>query len=337
MRILIPDLGYDNADVERDVAGSDVTIDFYRWQPGIEFRISEESWRSCDGLTLYEKIPITPDIMAKLDSLRVVVRAGVGFDNVDLKGFGELGIPVCNVPDYGTMDVAEHAIGMLLDLTRGINNHDWRLRKDPVGEWMFQTPPIKRRLLGRRFGIVGLGRIGTATAMRARGLGLDVWFYDPYLRPGIELGLGFNRADSLHELMAVSDIVSLHTPLTEETRNMIDAKALAAAPRGVIVLNTGRGETVVLDDLFDALKSGHVDGAGLDVLPEEPPDPDHPLIKAWRTREPWLEGRVVMTPHSAFHSPESILTLRRKSVETALSYLRDGRLVNCVNGDCLKA
>lgn len=337
MRILIPDLGYEDADVERDVAGSDATIDFYRWQPGIEFQISEESWRSCHALTLYEKIPITPEIMAKLESLRLVVRAGVGFDNVDLKGFGELGIPVCNVPDYGTMDVAEHAIGMLLGLTRGINNHDWRLRKDPIGEWMFQTPPIKRRLLGRRFGIVGLGRIGTATAMRARGLGLDVWFYDPYLRPGIELGLGFSRADSLHELMAVSDIVSLHTPLTEETRNMIDAKALAAAPRGVIVLNTGRGETVVLDDLFDALKSGHVDGAGLDVIPEEPPNPDHPLIKAWRTRELWLEGRVIMTPHSAFHSPESIVTLRRKSVETALSYLRDGRLVNCVNGDYLKA
>ena len=143
MRILIPDLGYPNADLETEVAGADFTVDAYRWQPGIEARITDESWRSCHALVLYEKIPVTPAIMAKLDNIKQVVRAGVGFDNVDLKGFGAMGIPVCNVPDYGTMDVAEHAIGLLLGLTRGIVEHNERLRGDPIGEWMFHTPPIK--------------------------------------------------------------------------------------------------------------------------------------------------------------------------------------------------
>jgi lactate dehydrogenase-like 2-hydroxyacid dehydrogenase len=336
MRILIPDLGYDDADLEREVAGPDFTIDFYRWQPGIEAKITDGSWRSCHALALYEKIPVTPAIMAKLDNIKLVVRAGVGFDNVDLKGFGAMGIPVCNVPDYGTMDVAEHAIGLLLGLTRGIVEHNERLRGDPIGEWMFHTPPIKRRLLGRRIGIIGLGRIGTATAMRAKAFGLDVWFYDPYLRPGIELGLGFGRAFSLEELLAGSDVVSMHTPLTPETRNMIDAESLAHVKKGAILINTGRGETVVLDAVYEALKSRQLDGAGLDVLEIEPPQLDHPLIKAWRTKEPWLHGRVVLTPHSAFHSPESIVTLRKKSVKTAVDFLRDGNLYNCVNAEFLK-
>ena len=334
-RIMIPDLGYPEADVECDQVGPDFVIDSFQWQPGVATDIADAAWRACHALVLYEKVIVTPEIMAILDNIRVVVRAGVGFDNVDRKGFGARAIPVCNVPDYGTMDVAEHAIGLILGLTRGIVEHHGRLMDDPVGEWMFHTPPLKRRLLGRRLGIVGLGRIGTATAMRARGFGLDVWFYDPYLRPGIELGLGFGRAFSLEELMAGSDIVSLHTPLTPETRGMIDAKALAWAKTGVILINTGRGETVVLDDLYEALRSGHVDGAGLDVQEVEPPPPGHPLIAAWCKHEAWIHGRLVLTPHAAFHSPESIDTLRRKSVKTAGDYLRDGTIINCVNEEFL--
>jgi lactate dehydrogenase-like 2-hydroxyacid dehydrogenase len=336
MRILIPDLGYPDADLEREVAGSDVTVDFYKWEPGIVAQITEESWRECNGLVLYEKIPVTPEIMTKLDNIKVVVRAGVGFDNVDIKGFGAMGIPVCNVPDYGTMDVAEHAIGLMLGLTRGITEHDARLMTDPVGEWMFHTPPIKRRILGLTFGVVGLGRIGTAAAMRAKGIGMNVLFYDPYLRPGIELGLGFDRADSLEELMANSDVISHHTPLTEETRGMINADSLSHVKKGAILINTGRGETVVLDAVYDALKSGQLDGAGLDVIEEEPPVPDNRLVNAWRNKEDWVYGRVSFTPHSAFHSPESIVTLRSKSVKTAVDFLRAGTLKNCINEQYLK-
>jgi len=336
MRILIPDLGYDDADLEREVAGPDFTIDFYRWAPGIQSKITEESWRSCHALVLYEKIPVTPEIMAKLDNVKQVVRAGVGFDNVDLKGFGAMGIPVCNVPDYGTMDVAEHAMALMLGLTRGTVDHDARLREDPIGEWMFHTPPLKRRLLGRTFGVIGAGRIGTAAAMRAKGLGMEPWFYDPYLRPGMELGLGFKRAFSLEELLSVSDVVSMHTPLTPETRGMLNKDTLKHLKKGAILINTGRGETIELDAVYEALKSGQLDGAGLDVIEQEPPSLDTPLIKAWRDKEPWIHGRVTLTPHSAFHSPESIVTLRQKSVRTAVQYLRDGNLQNCVNGEFLK-
>ncbi|MBL6929624.1 MAG: C-terminal binding protein [Rhodospirillales bacterium] len=336
MRILIPDLGYPDADLEREVAGSDVTVDFYKWEPGIEAQITDESWRSCNALVLYEKIPVTSEIMTRLDNIKVVVRAGVGFDNVDIQGFGAMGIPVCNVPDYGTMDVAEHAIGLMLGLTRGITEHDARLSSDPIGEWMFHTPPIKRRILGLTFGVIGLGRIGTAAAMRAKGIGMNVLFYDPYLRPGIELGLGFNRAETLEELMANSDVISHHTPLTEETRGMINAESLSHVKKGAILINTGRGETVKLDAVYDALKSGQLDGAGLDVIEVEPPTMEEPLVKAWKNKEDWIYGRVTMTPHSAFHSPESIVTLRSKSVKTAVDFLRDGTLKNCINEQYLK-
>ena len=331
MRILIPDLFYPEADVEQKVAGDGVEIDSFHWQPGKENYIAPERWEAADALVLYEKMLITPEIMAMLTNCKVVTRAGVGFDNVDLKGWGERGVPVCNVPDYGTMDVAEHAVSLALALTRGIVSHDRNLKLDPVHEWNFKKPPLIRRLQDRKVGIIGLGRIGTAFAQRIRAFGTDVWFYDPYRPTGTELSLNLGRARSLEELMEGSDIVSMHTPLTEETRNMINKESLSHAKPGSLFINTGRGETVHLDDMYEALRDNVIDGAGLDVLWEEPPNPEHPLIKAWAAREAWIDDRLIMTPHSAFYSPESIVSLRSKSIEVTMSYLRDNQIMNCVN------
>ena len=185
-------------------------------------------------------------------------------------------------------------------------------------------------------GILGLGRIGTACAMRARGFGMEVMFYDPYVPYGQEIALGFTRADSLAELLGGCDFVSIHAPMTDETAGMIDDAAVAAMKPGLILVNTARGGICDLDAIYDGLKSRQLGACGLDVLPDEPPDPDHKLIKAWRAQEDWIRRRFVITPHAAFYSPAGLKYLREKALLTCVNYIRDGVLKNCVNGDLVK-
>ena len=298
--------------------------------------LSDELCRSVDAVVSYSptrKLGRDPEAFERC---RIVVRSGVGFDTLDLEGFGRQGVPVCNVPDYGTTEVADHALALTLALARGTATYDEALRHRVDG-WDFGVAPLIRRLRGATFGIVGLGRIGLAAARRAAGFDMRVVFYDPHLTNGVELSTGTERVHSLAALMATSDIVSIHAPLSEETRGMIDAAALAAAKPGLILINTARGPIVDLDALAAALRSGTVAGAGLDVLPREPADPAHPLIAAWRAREAWLDGRLVLTPHAAFYSPDAMVDLRRKSIEVVVAYLSEGRLTNCVNRSHLAA
>jgi D-3-phosphoglycerate dehydrogenase/C-terminal binding protein len=225
----------------------------------------------------------------------------------------------------------------MLALTRGTATYQELLRADPVAGWRFSAAPLVRRLRGTTFGVLGLGRIGTATAMRARGFGMRVLFFDPYLSSGTELGVGFDRAASLEQLVAESSVLSLHTPLSPETEGLIGREALAHADPSLIVVNTARGPIVDLDALYDALREGRIAGAALDVLPKEPAQPDHKLIRAWTAREPWLDGRLVLSPHAAFYSPEGIDDLRRKTIEVAMDWLKHGKLRNCVNAAMLPA
>jgi D-3-phosphoglycerate dehydrogenase/C-terminal binding protein len=298
--------------------------------------LSPELCRSVDAVVNYS--PTRPLGMppSAFENVKVAVRSGVGFDNLDTEGFGRIGVPVCNVPDYGTTEVADHALALMLALLRGTASYDETLRSKENG-WDFGAAPLIRRLRDATFGIVGLGRIGLAAARRAAGFDMKIVFYDPYLSNGVELSTGYARVHSLAELFAVSDVVSIHAPLNEETRGLIGAKVFDHAKKGLVLVNTARGPIVDLDALAVALKDGRVAGAGLDVLPKEPADPGHPLVAAWRAREGWLDGRLVLTPHAAFYSPASMIDLRLKSVGVAVDYLRDGRLTNCVNREFLPA
>lgn len=332
MRVLIPDAKFsDAAEIESGVAGRSFAFVPHRNLDQAD--LPPEDWETCDAVLAYDEARLDRHWLTRMARARIIVRAGVGYDNVDLEAAGRLGIAVCNVPDYGTTDVADHAIAMLLTLTRGTAGFDEAMRRDPQAGWMFDGPPLIRRLRGLVFGVVGLGRIGLATALRARAFGMEVVFYDPYKPTGAELSLGFGRADGLAELMAAADVVSLHTPLTRETHRMLDAAAFAASKSGQILVNTARGPVVDLDALHKALASGRLAGAALDVIPVEPlaRSLDHPLLTAWRHGESWIAGRLLLSPHAAFYSPDSIRDLRRKSAEVAVAALRDGRLVNCVN------
>ena len=288
-----------------------------------------------DGVINYSATELLGADPAAFARCRVAVRAGVGFDNLDLAGWGARGVPVCNVPDYGTTEVADHAIALMLSLTRGTATyHDDLLHQRP---WSYAAAPLVRRLRGAVFGVVGLGRIGLATARRAAAFGMRMVFFDPHLPSGTDLAVGFERAATLAELVSQADVLSLHTPLTDATRHLLGAEALSVAKPGLIVINTSRGPVVDLDALTVALRAGRIGGAALDVLPREPADPAHPLVAAWRAGEDWVRGRLTLSPHAAFYSPASEADLRRKSMQTALAVLREGRVQNCVNTAMLAA
>ncbi len=172
-----------------------------------------------------------------------------------------------------------------------------------------------RRLRGRTFGVIGLGRIGTATALRAKAFGMNVIAYDPYVSRGAEIALGVDRTDRLESLLSVSDAVSLHCPLTDETRGMINATTLAAMNAHAILINTARGAIVDIPALVQALRDGVIAGAGIDVLPVEPPSADDAIALAYRTaNDPIVGERLIVTPHAAWSSPESVADARRLAV-----------------------
>ena len=332
MRILITDKHFpDDIDIERATA-----------PPGTEFdvfddaqAVTEAAWTSADAIITYRASRVVTSKMQALSNCRIIIRGGVGFDGLDLEEFGNRGVVVSNVPDYGTTEVADHAIAMFLALRRGITSYHDKLRADPEGNWHYSHAPLIARLRGVRFGIVGLGRIGTAAARRAQAFDQEVVFYDPLLPMGADLATGFTRADTLEEVLEICDAVSLHTPLTDATREMINARTLAHMKQGALLINTSRGPVIEIDAVHDALKSGHLAGAGLDVLPTEPP-PDHPLIRAYTAGEDWLEGRLILSPHSAFFSIPGQADVRRKATEQIVAYLQNGELRNCVNGEYLR-
>ena len=278
-------------------------------------------------------VPLPPMAFPKA---RIAVRSGVGFDNIDTAGWGARNIPACNVPDYGTTEVADHALALMLALTRGTRTYPNELAANGSDGWHFTKAPLIRRHKGATFGIVGLGRIGLAAARRAAAFDMKVVFYDPLLLSGVDLSTGYERVHSLAELMGRSDVVSVHAPLNDSTRGMLNSAAFAAARPGLIVVNTARGPIVDLTALEAAMRAGTIAGAGLDVLPSEPGDLDHPLLRAWRQGEAWVRDRLIITPHAAFFSPASMVDLRLKSIEVVHAYLSEGRLTNCVNSEYLK-
>ena len=334
MRILIIDPQFeDSPDVERTVAGPD--FDIVVWRTLEQGFPPPEEFALCDAvINCRSRNSITRETIAHMQRCRIVSQAGVGFNHIDIAACAERGIPVCNAPDYGTAEVADHAVTLAMALVRGIVAYDAKLRARKIG-WDARAQKTVRRTRGLTFGVVGLGRIGTAAALRAAAFGMEIAFFDPYLAPGAERSFGFIRTETLDDLMKISDILSVHTPLTAETSRIIGAASLAHAKPGMQLVNTSRGGTMDLDAVEAALREGQLGGAALDVLPQEPLDYEHPLIRAFEVSEDWLDGRLIITPHAAFYSPDSVIDMRRIATENVVNFLRFGRLRSCVNANLL--
>jgi D-3-phosphoglycerate dehydrogenase/C-terminal binding protein len=326
-RVVIADFIHDELQPEREILDgvADVLALGARSEADLSGRIED-----ADAIILYHEIAITRQTIERLRQCRLIVRAGVGVDNVDRPLARQKGIPVANVPDYGSEEVADTAIAMALALARGIHVVNSRLRSGE-GPWSYEQIVPLARLRGQTFGIVGLGRIGTAVALRAKALGMDVLFYDPYKPDGYDKALGIRRAETLSELAAGSLVVSIHCPLTDETRHMIDARVIGRMPRASYLVNTARGAIVDTDAVPEAIASGRLAGAGIDVLATEPPPADDPLVTAWRNPQHPAHHRVILNPHMAFYSEEGLMDIRRKTAEACRRAVCGEPLRNVVN------
>lgn len=272
-----------------------------------------------DAIIVWHNMPLTVRGIARLKNCRAIIRNGVGFDSVDIAAARERGIAVCNVPDYGTEEVADHAIALAMALCRQLFPLDAEAKR--LG-WLIQVEPRLRRLRELTFGIVGLGRIGTATALRAKALGFKVIFHDPYLPNGADKAVGITRVRTLDELLTQCDVLSLHCPLNGETRHLIAERELELLKPGAFVVNTARGGVIKKTAILAALRESRIAGAGLDVIEDEP----------LRSEEEAAAPNLIATCHAAFCSVESKIEMRSTSARIALAAVTGQPLENVVNG-----
>lgn len=318
--VLYPELIDPDTRLEEGVLAGHCSVTF-RDVPELS-DLDETDCREADGLLVFRHHVREADF-ARFPKLKLLVRIGVGFDRIAMRTAAARDILVCNVPDYGTTEIADHAMGLVLALRRGLMlHHDLQRGRQPA-PWLMIDSPLIERSGTQTFGIVGLGRIGTAVALRAKAFGFRVVFYDPYVANGTELAIGVERVRTLDELLAMSNVLSLNCLLSNETRGLIGGKELRRLPAGAVIVNTARGALIDIDALGQAMKDGHIAAAGLDVVPVEPPtEPLPALLSAYRDHAPWLTGRLIVTPHVAYYSPQANRDIRVKAAETMVAALQ---------------
>ena len=258
---------------------------------------------------------VTDKVIEAAPNCRLVARFGIGLDNIDVQCATSRGIPVTNVPDYCISEVADHTLGLMLALTRNIVAFD-RLAKQQ--RYDLQACPTMFRLEGRTLGLIGFGRTAQAVRDRALAFGLRVIANSP---TGNDRGTGCEMVP-FEKLLAESDLISIHAPLNDSTEHLFDEAAFAAVKPGAILINTARGPIVDPDALWNAIQAGQIAGAGLDVFEPEPPDLSEPLYQ---------DERVIVTPHAAFTSEESLIELRTRVCEQITQILQNEIPANVVN------
>jgi D-3-phosphoglycerate dehydrogenase len=251
-------------------------------------------------IVMCDASPVTGNVIRTLSKLVGVVEYGIGYDNIDVSAATENSALVCNIPDFMTSEVADHAVALILALTRKLDRIS---RSTRDGKWNWREFRPISSLDGRTVGIIGFGNIGRRVAERMRAFGTHVIAYDPYVsREGIEkLGAG---ATHLDELLEASDIISIHVPLNRETRQLIGRKRLAKLKDSVILVNTSRGSVIDQEALIESLRKGRIGAAGLDVLEKEPPSATDPILGF---------ENVIVTPHIGWYSEQSSARLRENA------------------------
>lgn len=262
--------------------------------------------------------PITRRVIEHLVNCRLVVKCGVGFDNIDVEAATEHGICVVNVPDYGIDEVATHTLALILNSLRHIADITEAVRR---GEWVSTPPYPIQRSAGQVLGIVGFGRIGRSLAQKTRGFAWRLLVHDLFVDAETIRGYGAEPVD-LDTVLTQADFVVLHVPLTKQTHHLIDAKALDKMKSTAFLVNTSRGGVVDSQALYRALQGGRIAGAALDVLEEEPPSNDHPLLSC---------ARALVTSHVAWYSVQAVNDLRLKAAEEIARMLRGEPPLNPVN------
>lgn len=307
-RVLFSDFDFPDIDLERrllEAAGAELVTAQCRTDQDVI-----EAGTDCVAILL-QYAPITARVIESLPRLGLVSRIGAGFDTVDTAACARHGVWVANSPDYGVGEVATHALALALAAMRHVVAYDRDIHN---GRWHYLSAGQIRRASEMTLGIVGLGRIGKRMAHVSRNVFKRVIACDPYIIDGDFPA--YVARGNLTEVFADSDVVSLHVPLNDETRRMIDANVLACMRPGSCLVNTARGAVVDVDAALAAVEAGTLAGLALDVLPEEPVPPDSPLLS---------DPRVILTPHSAFYSVEAERELREKAARNIVTWLKTGR------------
>lgn len=304
--VVVTDHPFDDLDLERELltaAGHHLRFEGNVTRPEDIVALAAEADAVMNCYT-----PMPAEAIRRLRRCRVIARSGIGVDTIDIDEATARGILVTNVPDYCVDEVSDHALALILSLTRGVVPLDRTVRS---GSWDLGAAPRIRRHREMTLGLVGFGRIARALAAKANAVGFKVAAADPYVADEAMTGAGV-RPLGLEDLLGEADVLSVHAPLTPESRHLLDRDRLALLRPGAILVNTSRGGLVDPAALVEALDEGRVAFAALDVLEREPPDPEDPLI-----------GRddVVITPHAAFFSEDSVAELQRKTAEQVVAAL----------------
>jgi len=303
---------------------SEVGVKIFQETPGIEVDVITDLYPEelkeiigkYDAIVIRSATKVTEDIIMAASNLKVIGRAGIGLDNVDIPVASRQGIVVMNTPYGNTITTAEHTIAMIMALSRNIPQATASLKD---GKW--EKKKLKgRELFNKTLGLIGAGNIGEIVADRAKGLKMKVIIYDPYIKPETIEELDVESV-SLDELLKRSDYVTIHTPKTNETKNLINKETLAKMKKGAMLINCARGGIVNEDDLYEALKSGHLWGAAIDVFSTEPPGKNK-LLEL---------NNFICTPHLGASTSEAQVNVARDVAEQIVAYLLEGTLKNAVN------
>jgi D-3-phosphoglycerate dehydrogenase / 2-oxoglutarate reductase len=287
-------------------------------RPGLSGAALQEALQAADGVIVRSGTRITAELLENPGKLRAIVRAGVGVDNIDVGAATRKGIVVMNTPGGNTVSAAEHTITLMLALSRHIPAADASVHQ---GKWE-RGKFVGTQLAGKTLGVVGLGRIGREVARRAAGLDMQIVGFDPFLSPDKASQLGIESMPDLASLLPRCDYLTVHTPLTQETNSLIGAKELALMKKGGRIVNCARGGIINEEALAEALRSGHLAGAALDVFGEEPPPADHPLLKL---------PNVVTTPHLGASTVEAQESVAREAAQLLIDFLTKGIVQFAVN------
>lgn len=314
-KVLITDYVWPSTDPERAVlesAGIELVI-----APDTSENTLAELAKDVDAI-MFCFAQVTSKVLEAATQCKIAARYGIGVDNVDIPKATELGIVVTNVPDYCMDEVTDHAFGMILALNRRLVPHTRDVVRGGWNDVALNQPMHRTR--GATMGIVGYGRIGRSLAAKAIGFGMNILTYDPMIEPGSTIEGA--TATTLDELLEESDFVSLHVPLLPSTENMISAPELARMKKGSIIVNCARGGLIDENALASALESGHIAGAGLDVVEPTPPNPSSPLL---------AQENVIITPHTAFFSQASTVELEERTAGEVVRVLAGDKPENWIN------
>ena len=268
---------------------------------------------------LFTDVPMNKEFLSKLEKCKLIIRYGIGFDNIDVKGARELGITVCNAPNYGVVDVAEHAVSLMLSCTKRLTYMSDCIRE---GNWSTGSMGSSRRISGKTVGFVGFGKIARCVCERTNAFGTKAVVYDPFVSEDVLKTFNAQKVE-LETLLCESDYVTLHLPLSEKTRHMFGKNEFKKMKNTAYLINTGRGGLVNEDELVEALVNGDIAGAGLDVFEDEAGGIDKRMLTM---------KNVALTPHVAWNTFEGMEALHKEVADNVIRFLNGEKPESVVNG-----